>query len=118
MYCICCERNKITPLDFYEESVKREEELLWQKEVRDDGTIRTIDNQMVEGGIIQLIDAGYGSIHDGERFILGICDSCIKEKLETATLLHHGNYMNWPVEDDIEKSKQLYRRRKNLDELT
>ena len=82
MYCICCEKNKITPLDFYDESVKREEELLWQKEVRDDGTIRTIDNQMVEGGIIQLIDAGYGSTHDGERFILGICDSCIKEKLD------------------------------------
>ena len=34
-----------------------------------------------------------------------------------ATLLHHGNYMNWSIENDVEKSKQLYRRRKNLDDL-
>jgi len=117
MYCICCEKDKVKPMNFYEEAPSSEEELLWQKEVRDDGTIRTIDNQMVSGGIIQLIDAGYGSAHDGERFILGICDSCISEKLDKATLLHHGNYMNWSTENDIEKSKQLYRRRKNLDDL-
>jgi hypothetical protein len=116
MYCICCEKNKIEPLDFYKVH-KLEEELLWQKEVSDDGTIRTIDNQMVNGGIIQLIDAGYGSTHDGERFILGICDDCISKKLESATLLYYENSFDLAI-DDIEKSKQRYRRRKNLDELT
>jgi hypothetical protein len=117
MYCICCEKDKVKPMNFYEEAPSSEEELLWQKEVLDDGTIRTIDNQMVSGGIIQLIDAGYGSTHDGEKFILGICDDCIRQKLENATLLYYENYMGWGTEDDVGKSKQLYRRRKNLDDL-
>jgi len=117
MYCICCEKNKIKPLNYYDDTQIPEEELLWQREPRDDGSIRTIDNQMVDGGVIHLVDARYGSTYDGATFIIGICDSCIKEKLETATLLFHGNYMNWSEVNDIEKSKLLYRRRKNLDDL-
>ena len=49
-----------------------------------------------------------------------ICDDCIKENLADATLLYYGNYMYGSegfVGDEIEKSKQKYRRRKNLDDI-
>jgi len=76
---------------------------------------------MIDNGIIHIIDAGYGSTHDGDQFVIAICDDCIKENLGDATLLYYGNYMYAPegyVEEEREKSKQKYRRRKNLDNLT
>ena len=97
-----------------------EEDLLWKNEKTKDGHYLTINNEMVEGGIIQIIDAGYGSKHDGDQFILAICDDCIKENSEDGTILYYGSYMagygDW-IQKDIEKSKKIYRRRKNLDGL-
>jgi hypothetical protein len=75
---------------------------------------------MINNGIIHIIDAGYGSTHDGDQIILAICDDCIKENLEDATLLYYGNYMYTHekfIVEDVEKSKQKYRRRNNLDNL-
>jgi hypothetical protein len=73
---------------------------------------------MVSDGIIQIIDAGYGSKCDGDQFIIAICDDCIKENLEDGTLLYFGNYMSsYFTKVNIEKSKKTYRRRKNLDKL-
>ena len=75
---------------------------------------------MINNGIIHIIDAGYGSTHDGDQIILAICDDCIKSNLEDATLIYYGNYMYTHEEfiaEDVEKSKQKYRRRKNLDDL-
>ena len=120
MYCICCKKNNVKPMKSDTES---EEELLWKSETkaRHDGQIiySTIDNEMVDGGIIHLIDAGYGSKHDGDRFILAICDDCIEENEKNGTLLYWGNYMGFSfTEDEVEKSKLMYRRSNNLDELT
>ena len=92
-----------------------EEELLWTEVDVDRGGYKytsTIDNEMIDGGIIQIVTAGYGSNHDGDKFIIAICDDCIKENLENSNLLYYGN-----GEDDIEKSKKLYNRKKNLDIL-
>ena len=75
---------------------------------------------MISDGIIQIISAGYGSIHDTDQFIIAICDECIKKNLEDGTILYSGNYMNPNdefVEKEIIKSKKIYRRRKNLDGL-
>ena len=75
---------------------------------------------MIYGGIIHVIDAGYGSKHDGDQFIIAICDDCINDNLSDQTILYYGNYMypdNQFTKTEIEKSKKLYRRRKNLDEL-
>jgi len=117
MYCICCKQDKVTPDSKYLNGDKSEEELLWEKTEKEmsDGTkhFRTINNQMVNGGIIHIIDAGYGSTHDGDRIIIAICDECLNQNLEDATLLYFGNYI-----DEVEKSKKKYRRRKNLDNLT
>lgn len=120
MYCICCKIDKVKPDDYLttsQSSHKSEEELLWRNEKHKDGYL-TIDNGMVNNGIIQIIEAGYGSKHDGDRLILAICDDCISKNLEDATLLYFSNYMSWPgVKDEVDNSKIKYRRRKNLDGL-
>ena len=41
------------------------------------------------GGIVQRISAGYGSLLDGDMYILAICDDCVKLK----QLKYVGNYM-------------------------
>jgi hypothetical protein len=124
MYCICCKKNNVIPEDtnYTKKSIREkesEEDILWKKNKRPDGSLANVNNEMIDNGIIHIIDAGYGSKHDGCQIILAICDDCIKENLEDATLLYYDNYMipdEWS-EEDIEKSKQKYRRRKNLDDL-
>jgi hypothetical protein len=127
MYCICCKKNNVVPdkFSYTKESMrgmeeKREEDILWKDSKRPDGSLVNVNNEMIDNGIIHIIDAGYGSIHDGDQIVIAICDDCIKENLEDATLLYYGNYM-YPEEEfiikDREKSKQKYRRRKNLDGL-
>jgi hypothetical protein len=127
MYCICCKNNNVTPYNpVNNKNNQSEEDLIWRKETGKEGNTINVNNGMVNNGIIQIIDAGYGSIHDGDQFVIAICDDCIKKNLEDATLLYYDNYMygnHYPphvgfIEEEREKSKQLYRRRKNLDNLT
>ena len=124
MYCICCKKNSVTPLHSNivgDGAAKSEEDLIWKKEKRKDDSLVNVNNEMIDNGIIHIIDAGYGSTHDGDQFVIAICDDCIKENLGDATLLYYGNYMYGKegfVYEEIEKSKQKYRRRKNLDNLT
>jgi hypothetical protein len=133
MYCICCKKNNVVPENrsYTKESKKlaikvgmeediQEEDILWKDSKRPDGSLANVNNEMIDNGIIHIIDAGYGSNHDGDQFVIAICDDCIKENLEDATLLYYGNYMygrGGYVEEEREKSKQKYRRRKNLDKL-
>ena len=123
MYCICCKQNTVIPLDITSKWVvdkPNEEDLLWKNE-KDEHSLeiryKTIQNEMIDNGIIHIIDAGYGSRHDDDRFILAICDDCIKENLEDGTLLlfKSGSYIN--PEEGVEKSKKIYQRRKRLDYL-
>jgi hypothetical protein len=110
MYCICCKKDNVYPV--CSNGKLSEEDLLWKNV---DGNV---NNEMVYDGIIHIIDAGYGSKHDGDRIIIGICDSCIKENLQDATLLYHSNYIDGLFgEKEMLKSKQKYKRRKNLDDL-
>ena len=125
MYCICCKKNNVTPLvaklrNSILKETQSEEDLIWKKEKRKDGSLVNVNNEMINNGIIHIIDAGYGSTHDGDQIILAICDDCIKSNLEDATLIYYGNYMYTNedfITEDVEKSKQKYRRRKNLDNL-
>jgi hypothetical protein len=128
MYCICCKKNNVIPETFsytkesmrgVEEKVE-EEDILWKDSKRPDGSLVNVNNEMIDNGIIHIIDAGYGSTHDGDQFVIAICDDCIKENLQDATILYWGNYMYGKegfVYEEIEKSKQKYRRRKNLDDI-
>ena len=131
MYCICCKKNRPSPhnpkgcFSIGKVSSKEEEEdILWKNSKRGDGSLYNVNNKMIDNGIIWIIEAGYGSTHDGDQFVIAICDDCIEENLEDATLLYYGNYMfqtmnsgDWSVEKEKEKSKQKYRRRRNLDGL-
>ena len=123
MYCICCKKNNVIPFDSRQsqkipaDKLETEEDILWKRGKRPDGSLVNVNNEMIDNGIIHIIDAGYGSKHDGDQIILAICDDCIKDNLEDATLLYYGNYIFPDVEEDIEKSKKKYRRRKNLDDL-
>ena len=124
MYCICCKKNNVKvslPVREEESQISTEEDILWKVGRRPDGSLVNVNNEMIDNGIIHIIDAGYGSKHDGDQFVIAICDKCIKTNLEDATLLYYGNYMfstDGFVEKEREKSKQRYRRRKNLDDLT
>ena len=122
MYCICCKKNSVfpSPSKLEYSTAKNEEDVLWKNERRPDGSFVNVNNEMVEDGIIHIIDAGYGSKHDGDQFVIAICDDCIKECLQDATILYWGNYMYNLAEftqEKIKKSKQKYRRRKNLDDI-
>lgn len=128
MYCICCKKNNVIPeIHSYTkksmigaEDKLTEEDILWKDSKRPDGSLVNVNNEMIDNGIIHIIDAGYGSTHDGDQFVIAICDDCIKENIQDATLLYYGNYMydrEGYVEEEREKSKQKYRRRKNLDKL-
>jgi hypothetical protein len=100
---------------------KSEEDFLWKNEKDETSKqnyYRTIENEMVNNGTIEIINAGYGSTHDGDRILLAICDDCIKENLADGTLLYFSNYMTKiGVEGEVEKSKKLYQRRTRLDGL-
>ena len=121
MYCICCKKNNVIPENYRSGFSETEEDVLYfKKERKADGSTLNINNEMVDNGIIHIIDAGYGSIHDGDQFIIAICDGCINKNKEDGTLLYYGNYMYYDekfVEEEKEKSKKIYRRRKNLDGL-
>jgi len=127
MYCICCKKNNVIPntppvsskISTEDSPPQHEEDILWKDSKRPDGSLVNVNNEMIDNGIIHIIDAGYGSTHDGDQFVIAICDDCIKENLADATLLYWGNYMYGGdyANDEIEKSKQKYRRRKNLDDI-
>jgi hypothetical protein len=124
MYCICC-NNQVKPIYYSDTENQSEESHIWDvvivkddegKEIRQE----KVSNRMWGDGIVQILSAGYGSNHDTEQFILAICDSCVTKKKEEGTLLYFGNYMSpkskW-VNEEIEKSKKIYKRRRNLDDL-
>ena len=128
MYCICCKKNNVIPntpsisskISTEDSPPQHEEDILWKDSKRPDGSLVNVNNEMIDNGIIHIIDAGYGSTHDGDQFIIAICDDCIKENLGDATLLYWGNYMGGygdMIKDEVEQSKQKYRRRKNLDDI-
>ena len=125
MYCICCKKDKVIPFDGSYKLRKdphhpdvTEEDILWKNEETKDGKFKTVNSEMVSDGIIHIIEAVYGSKNDGDRFIIAICDDCIKENVEDGTLLYFDNYMSsYFTKENINKSKKAYRRRKNLDKL-
>ena len=127
MYCICCKKNNVIPntppvsskISTEDSPPQHEEDILWKDSKRPDGSLVNVNNEMIDNGIIHIIDAGYGSTHDGDQFVIAICDDCIKKNLADATLLYYGNYMYGGdyANDEIEKSKKKYRRRRNLDDI-
>lgn len=111
MYCISCKKNNVKPF------LNNERNILWKNENFGDKKL-TINNEMIDNGIIHIIEAGYGSKFDNDRIIIAICDDCIEKNLEDSTLLFFDSYFNKRIsEERLNESKKKYRRRKNLDNL-
>lgn len=66
--CVCCEKE-IKKLDGLKD---KDWEGMW------------------DGGIVEKISAGYGSLLDGDMYVLAICDDCVRRK----QLKYVGNYMS------------------------
>lgn len=110
MYCICCNENKVCPKD---KSSRSEEDILLDKS-------KPSTDLIFIDGVVETINAGYGSKHDGYQFLIALCDDCISNKLEDGTLLFKNDYMFTNqdfIKEQVDKSKKIYRRRINLDSL-
>lgn len=51
-----------------------------------------LDYQMWEGEVFKVCP-GYGSSHDTDILIMGICDDCISKGLEDKSILRVGSYL-------------------------
>lgn len=52
MYCICCKKNNVIPVDktYTKKSIREmesEEDILWKKDKRPDGSLVTVNNEML-----------------------------------------------------------------------
>jgi len=65
-----------------------------------DGMIGDKDWEGMWGdGVVDKINANYGSCFDGDMYVIAICDKCIEIKKRTEVLKYVGNYMfpeNYP----------------------
>ena len=120
MKCICC-GNRIKNGDntmSLEESVFLNEE---RPAKMGHSSWYRAENLMWTDGVVGNISAGFGSDCDGDKFVIAICDECVKIKLNDGSLAYMGNYMfgdsNEEVNSDIEKYKKIWRRNNNLDNL-
>ena len=51
------------------------------------------EQEMWKNGIVDKISAGYGSEFDGNMYLFGLCDECIKFLIKTGKIKYAGNYM-------------------------
>ena len=50
-------------------------------------------NALFEDGLVDTISAGYGSRHDGDVYVIAICDACVTKKKEDGSLIYLRNYL-------------------------
>jgi len=71
---------------------------------------------MWDGGIVQEISAGYGSVLDCDVYLIGICDDCIKIKRAEGSAIYLYDYMSGEgkrvKENRKEYNKKLHRKMK------
>jgi len=108
MKCVCC-GSKIPPLR--DEDKAKEFDIIFGDKP---------DNIMWDNGTVGKISSGYGSTHDGDMLVIGICDTCLSEKIEDGSVALIGDYMihkHINEEPDIFTNRKQWLRNKNLDEL-
>lgn len=117
--CICCDK-KISLL-YPEIDLKEgetEESIVFKEYKQDDNIKINAGSRMWNDGIVHKVSAGYGSSHDGDEFIIAICDECITKKKMTGNIAYVNNYM-FPIkgDEDFEKSKIAWRRYNNINDI-
>ena len=69
-----------------------------------------LESAMWLDGIVDRIAAPYGSDFDGDMYIVGICDKCIKaDKKTNKRLVYIGDYMMGSDDPDIEEVIEPYK---------
>lgn len=123
MMCICCDK-KITLLYPEHLDEKTEEEVVFNKSKRpvgrrDEEIEIDASSQMWNNGVVQKISAGYGSCHDGDEFIIAICDECIMKKKATGNIAYIDNYMGYlsKEDEDYVNSRTAWRRYNNINDF-
>lgn len=123
MMCICCDKK--IPL-LHEDEKKDEEKIVFEKEKRqiynkkgrfDEEIVIDAGARMWSDGVIGRISAGYGSIHDGDEYIIGICDECIDKKLFTGGLALIDNYMCELDDEKYKKTRIAWRRYNRINDI-
>lgn len=51
------------------------------------------EQEMWGGGVVDVIAANYGSKHDGEMYLIAVCDNCIDNCLLSGKIKWRGNYL-------------------------
>jgi hypothetical protein len=115
MMCICCDEKISLYL-----TDKNEEDVVFNKEKRgihgepEEEIILDAGSQMWKDGVVDLISAGYGSIHDGDEFIIAICDECLNKKIMTGHIAYIDNYVGESIKGSEKyKSARIAWRRYN-----
>ena len=62
------------------------------EELYDDHTSKAWSGMWLNG-IVDKISANYGSSHDGDVYIIGICDDCITSKVKDGIIEYAYSYM-------------------------
>jgi hypothetical protein len=130
MMCICCDK-KISLL--YPEidlsDGKLEEDVVFNNKEKiqiSDPDLHVHEEILIDAGtkmwndgLVHKVSAGYGSSHDGDEFIIAICDDCIKKKKLTGNIAYVNNYMLYPLkgDEDYEKSRIAWRRYNRIDDI-
>lgn len=121
--CICCDK-KITLLHPEHLDGKTEEDVVFNKSKRpvgrrDEEIEIDAGSQMWNDGVVHKISAGYGSCHDGDEFIIAICDECIIKKKATGNIAYIDNYMGYlsKEDEDYVNSRTAWRRYNNINDF-
>jgi hypothetical protein len=123
MMCICCDK-KISLLYLEDLDGKTEEDVVFNKSKRpvgrvDEEIVIDASSQMWNDGVVQKLSAGYGSCHDGDEFIIAICDDCIIKKKATGNLAYIDNYIGYLSKEDEDyiNSRTSWRRYNNINDF-
>jgi hypothetical protein len=123
MMCICCDK-KISLLYLEDLDGKTEEDVVFNKSKRlfgrrDEEIVIDAGSHMWNDGLVHKVSAGYGSSHDGDEFIIAICDDCILKKKATGNIAYIDNYMCYFSEEDEDyiNSRTAWRRYNNINDI-
>jgi hypothetical protein len=71
------------------------------------------------GGFANRVVVNFGSTHDGDIIMFGLCDSCIDGGIEDGSVLYIENsHFMGSVDEQVKLSKKTFKRRQKLDIIT
>lgn len=114
--CLCCG----TKIELYDAKDNPHFDVVDFMRQHQPGKSYMPESQVWENGIIDRLDAGYGSINDGNMYYMGICDTCVKENTDNGRLRFAGSYLGFKIysETELTEFEKKRTRENNLNLLT